>query len=143
MHQCEAAYLVLSIELETRAAVEPKVAEEASLNTIPRISSAHPHSIVRNTNLVSAPAEHRQRHRNGDIDPDLPDIHFRLELARRGARLREDARTIAVAVSVDDGDRIVERVGFEAEEDWAEDLGPALHLRSEEHRGKASRVSGR
>lgn len=71
---------------------------------------------------VPAPGEHRQRHRDGHVDPDLPDLDPSLELTRGCAALREDRRAIAVLVRVDNGDRVIECVRRNDDENRAEDL---------------------
>src|SRR5207253_10084627 len=77
-------------------------------------------------------AEVGNRHRNRHVDADLADVHLALEFARRRARLREDARAVAVRIGVDDADRFIERFRLDEAEHRAEDLGlvdlvPGLH----------------
>ena len=94
----------MGIEVDATASVERHIPEEAR--------------------LVPAPREHGQRHRNGHVDADLADLNACLELACGRAALREDRGTVTVFVRVDDGECVVEGVGGDDDEDWAEDFLP-------------------
>ena len=61
--------------------------------------------------------------------PDLAHVDFVLELARRGAALREDAGAVAERVVVDELDGLIERVDADDDHHRPEDFrGVDLHV---------------
>lgn len=78
-------------------AVEIDVSKEAPLQYARRFIDTLE---ATNANLVSGPREHGKGNRNGDIDPDLPDLDLRLEFTGDGPRLSENGRAITERVRV-------------------------------------------
>lgn len=98
------------------------------INTTLPIKRTNP--APRHTLLITRETEHRQGHRDGDVDAYLAGFDFFLEAARGGAGAGEDGDAVAVFVGVDEGDGRVEGWGGEADEDGAEDfLAVAAHRR--------------
>lgn len=86
----------------------------------------------RNTLLVPREREvgHTDRHRDGDVDPDLSALNVLLEGLCGRTGLGEDGHAVAVLVGVDKVDGVGEGLDLEGDEDGAEDLlGVALHVR--------------
>jgi hypothetical protein len=72
--------------------------------------------------LVPREAEHRQRHRNRDINTQLAGLDLLLELGSGGARLCEDGRSIAVGVGVDESNGFIGCWDVETDQDRPKDL---------------------
>lgn len=79
--------------------------------------------------LVASKAEHRQGHRDGNIDAQLACFDLFLEETGGGAGAGEDRGAVAVGVGVDEVDGFVGGVDVQADKDRAEDLfGVAFHV---------------
>uniref|UniRef100_A0A182PXR4 Uncharacterized protein n=1 Tax=Anopheles epiroticus TaxID=199890 RepID=A0A182PXR4_9DIPT len=100
----------LRVELDSLLAVEVTIAQEATTATRER--------------------EHGQRYRNRYVYTDLSNVYFVHKLACRRTVGREDGRTIAVRVVVDQLDCFVDRLNGQAHQYRAKDfLRVALHVR--------------
>lgn len=93
---------------------------------------------ARHTLLVAREAEHRQGHRDGHVDANLPSFDLFLETRRGGAGRGEDGGAVAVFVGVDELDGFIQRVDVKAYEDGAEDFFFVAAVRQ---RGSARRRS--
>ena len=62
----------------------------------------------RNTLLISREAEHRQRHGDRDVYPDLAGLDVLLEVAGGRPAAGENGDAVAVFVGVDEGDGVVD-----------------------------------
>lgn len=85
----------------------------------------------RNTLLVPREREvgHTDRHRDGDVNPDLSALNVLLERLRCRPGLGEDGHAVAVLVGVDEINGVGERLDLERDEHGTEDLlGVALHV---------------
>lgn len=103
--------LLLRVELDTGLAVE-------SVRTT-----------TRNALLVPGEREHRQRHRDGDVNADLSGLDILLEARSSRPRTSEDGSAVTVLVLVDQVDGVVERVDGQTDKDRPEDLLPvAAHF---------------
>lgn len=103
------SHLVLSIKIDSTTSIERNITQEAR--------------------PVAAPREHREGNGDWHVDTHLSDLDVHLELAGRGAALREDGRAVAVLVRIDDRDGVVECVGGDHDEDGTEYLF-AVNLRA-------------
>ena len=88
------------------------------INPVPPIKR----NITQEARPIPAPREHRQRDRDGHVDPNLANFDTRLELARGRAALRENCGAVTVLVGVDDVERVIEGVGGDDGENGAKDL---------------------
>ena len=72
--------------------------------------------------LVSAPGEHRQRHRDRNVDSNLSNLDLDFELASCSTALSKDRSAIAVLVLVVDGESVVQGVCFDNDQNRSENL---------------------
>lgn len=72
--------------------------------------------------LVAREAEHGQGYGDGHINANLTGFEVLLEQRRRGARLCEDGRTIAVGISIDQVDSFFRGLDVQAHQHWSEDF---------------------
>lgn len=61
---------------------------------------------------------------NWNVDTNLTSLYAPLELAGSSSRLSENGGAVAVLVSVDECDGVVERLGFDDGQAWSKDLLP-------------------
>ena len=72
--------------------------------------------------FASSEGEHRQRHRDGQVDTNLSGIDLVLELASGVTILGEDGSTVTVLVAVDQVDGLLQGVGSHDDHHGSEDL---------------------
>ena len=95
-------HLILSIEVDPTPSVERYVSKR--------------------TSLVPAPREHGEWYRNGNVDSDLPHVHFPLVFSSSSARLSEDGGSVTIFILVDDLEGLIESLGVQDDKDGSEDL---------------------
>lgn len=85
---------------------------------------------ARHTLFIPRETEHGQRHRDGNVDTQLPYIDVLLEFGGSAAGAGEDGGAVAVGIGVDEVDGGGDGGDVEADEDGAEDLFcVAFHVR--------------
>jgi hypothetical protein len=77
---------------------------------------------ARHTLFIPRETEHGQRHRDGNVDTQLPDVDVLLEFRGGAAGAGEDGGAVAVGIGVDEMDGGGDGGDVEADEDGAEDL---------------------
>jgi hypothetical protein len=92
----------LSVEIDAALAIKSDIAEYGT--------------------LVSTPGEHRQRHRDGNIDTNLANLDFILKFTSSCSRLGKDGGSITVPVIVDDFDGVIQSIRFQDYENRTKDL---------------------
>jgi hypothetical protein len=98
-------YLSFSVEVDARRTIECHIAHEAS--------------------FVARPREHREWHRDRDVDANLAHVHIRLELACSRTALSEDRSAIAVLVGIDSLNGVVQSVSSDYGQNGSKYLLPA------------------
>lgn len=81
-------------------------------------------NITQEARLVPAPREHRQRHGYRHVNTNLTDFDLVLKFTSSGPTLREDGCSVAIRVSVNDGQCVVQRIRLEDDQSRPEDLLP-------------------